>query len=174
MKNIIEITAALADLPPGSKIRVVGYVPSKKSPRDYELELLPRDGYRRIQRESMEILRNPKTDLSRLAPMGPVAAPDVAVLVGSIQKSLLAADNPAPKGGPAYEQVKNGSLYTLPSAPGAVYLQRLLRLSDPPKEDMTKPLTGAPAIMHLLDLPLGRYIHVLQLADGKFDSVEVL
>lgn len=171
MRDIIEITEALAALKPGSRIRVTGYVPSKKSPRDYDLELLPADGYRRIQRESLEMLR----DFLQRPEEQPAAVEivqGVETLVASLEKSLDAASTPPTRSGPAYERIKDGSLYTLPSAPGAVYLQRLLRLSDPPEDEKLESVTAA--VTRLLNLPVGRYIHVIQLAEGKFDSVEVL
>jgi hypothetical protein len=173
MKDIIEITEELAGLQPGARIKVTGYVPSKGAPRDYDLELLPPDGYRRMQKEALAELSSPSLNMDRLHLLGEAAEGGVLSLINTIRKSLETPPA-ATRGGPAYERIKDGSLYTLPSKPGAVYLQRLLRLGDRPEEESKSALSGAAAVLQLLDLPLGRYIHVLQFADGKFDAVEVL
>jgi hypothetical protein len=178
LKSAKQVIEEAGEFVEGRQLSVFDYINSKGEKSDLELTLLSRDGYRKLQEESL----NTAIEAAKRPPQienveGAVIADILSDVIGSLTKSLSPAageDTGRPQA--AYEPVREGSsVCTLASAEGVAYVLRLVSEA----KDQTpvqvavgaKPSVVKAAVKKALGLATENYVHVIKLEDGKFDRV---
>lgn len=169
MNTIEEVRKISHLLVPGANVKIDGLVSSSGEERDLEVELLDAGAYKKMQAESLEILKKALSDLEG------IELEACEALVASREKALAPAEEGAPvRSSPSYTSIDNSSLAVLDGAEDALYI---LRAKSKEPVAGKRPKGELPAakfdLERKLDLPTLRYVHTIKLVDGKFASLTV-
>lgn len=174
MKTVKEVIEGCSNLEAGATIRINGLVSSDGSVSDTEVTLLPRDGYREMQKKDWETI-NRALVTATLQDSEIDAAMQMLATLEKALEVAVSADAATPRG-PQYKQEGDTPIYRIDSSPDAIYFLRLRR-EGPPSESK-KPKGGAALAKYeltcKLKLQVGSYVHAVKLQDGLFESVEIL
>ncbi len=167
-----ELPAILGGAPIGTTFLIKGYVDSAGVTKDLRVQTLGPDDYAKMKADSLKILEDtPAPVVPGFPPLLVAQARDALMesYRGSAQasgKTFTDPYTPAPEGG-----------YSTKEGEDAIYLLRTKDVSaqsktiTDPRVDLVR---AKSALVKTLDLPAGRYMHTIKLAEGRFKSVEVV
>lgn len=176
--NTSELPQVLGGLPPGTTIRIEGYVDTDGVTKDLTVATLGPDGYKELQRQSLQILGGIST------PVLPGFEPEVAQAALEAMKESLTKSLTGDTGGKEFKEPyvadPAGGFSRKPGTDDAVYLLRMEVVSEtltggtPKVSDKKGVAQAKAALAKSLNLPTERYIHTIKLTGGKFTRVSTV
>lgn len=160
--------------PDTTTIRVEGYKSSNASYRHIDVKCLPDGGYLGLVEKSLELLGD--DDFCKLlkkmaAKMGVEDFEGTrSELVSSFKRSLESPSKPTSSGAAVWGE--DYHLQRKKSAPDALYLTSLKKVAAVYEEE--PPVTGKDKDRLTKCLPIGQYLAMLKLDDGKFSNIRLI
>lgn len=157
----------------GARLKVNGYRGSDGEVRDLDVELIGREGYHQLLRESLTWIGELNTPIPGVSPEHWDTVR--MELNSSWSTSLAGAGTERNFKGPPLEAVTGTPLYTRADRPDAVFLMHLKSHASRELPDVSTcrtPVTaGKKLVLHAA--PLGAYIGQICLEPGKYESLSI-